>query len=491
MANELSRYTLNHVADAARVVGTIAVAVSAIAVLAQGPNAEVTVAIQPSTLVRGRTVPRRRAGGYSRRAFHTRRNARRAERRVAAADRTRGFSRALPTYPIPDFVRLPGASVPVLAYSGTVTIRVPLRSRPASRAGGSSASAFDYQLCDAASCAAVRTKTATIRVTVDEPAATDASLAFRIDASRVAIVTDVRQARPDDQGLDFITPAARYALRMAPLPQDHEARAQLDEPFSIGSHWTVLSNGRQFDAVADSAGGFSVGLRTDAAHADCANRQRVVPERSGEILSGAPGRRLESRLPMRSSLDIDVDLTAAERRELEALLDHQLRMTLPTITAPDPVLARTLSAAEAQPAETTYDRGIREGNARLVYHVEAFKLAPDGDARLYVRAHWVMGAMAERGVTLWIRHAAGRAFQVERSDAAVSRLAPYLVKKDVGTDSAARPEFAGTLLNVIPSPDGWAYVVMGRRGYESFGVSVWKYSPAGPLDTGIGYGYGC
>jgi hypothetical protein len=73
----------------------------------------------------------------------------------------------------------------------------------------------------------------------------------------------------------------------------------------------------------------------------------------------------------------------------------------------------------------------------------------------------------------------------------VSRLAPYLAEKDVGPDSAARPEFAGTLLNVISSADGWAYVVMGRRGYESFDVSVWKYSPAGPLDTGIAYGYGC
>ena len=70
-------------------------------------------------------------------------------------------------------------------------------------------------------------------------------------------------------------------------------------------------------------------------------------------------------------------------------------------------------------------------------------------------------------------------------------LAPYLAAKDVGLDSAARPEFAGTLLNVIASPDGWAYVVMGRRGYESFGVSVWKYSSAGPLDTGIAYSYGC
>jgi hypothetical protein len=47
------------------------------------------------------------------------------------------------------------------------------------------------------------------------------------------------------------------------------------------------------------------------------------------------------------------------------------------------------------------------------------------------------------------------------------------------------------LLNVIPAADGWAYLIMGQRGYEGAGVSVWKYSPAGLQDTGIAYGYGC
>jgi hypothetical protein len=337
---------------------------------------------------------------------------------------------------------------------------------------------------------ALRTRTTTTEVTVDEPSVTDASLAFRIDASRVAIVTD-RQTRLNDQGLDFITPTAKYALRIAPLPEGHEARALLDERFGPGSHWTVMSNGRQFDAVGETPAAFRRGCEPTplvliariTGESFRTERAKYFLARRMDGLSSADG-------PVRSSLDFDLRLTGVERRELEALLDHQLRITLPTITAPDPVLARKLSAADAQPAETTFDRAIREGKARLVYHVEAFKLAPDGDARLYVRAHWAMGASAERGLTLWIRYA-GRRFQVERSDAAVSRLAPYLAKKDAGPDSAARPEFAGTLLNVIASADGWTYVVMGRRGYESFGVSVWKYSPAGPIDTGIAYGYGC
>jgi hypothetical protein len=470
------------------VVGTIAVAVSAIALSAQGPPADVTLAIQPATLVRGRTaivdvrveIP---VGHFV--PAETRGPLKGAW--LQPID-TWLLSRALPTYPIPDFVRLPGASVPVLAYSGTVTIRVPVEVAPGVAGQRALGVRFDYQLCDAASCGAVRTRTSSTTVIVDEPAATDASLAFRIDASRVAIVTD-RQTRPNDEGLDFIAPSARYALRIAPLPEGHAARAELDEQFARGSHWTVMSNGRQFDAVAEQPAAFRRGCEPTMPLVLMARISGESFQREGAkyflVHRGPAG----SSVP--NSVHIEYRLDDAQRRQLEGLLDQQFRITLPTITAPDHVLARQLSASEAHPEETSIDRGIRERRARLVYHLEAFKLAPDDDARLYVRAHWVMGATAERGLTLWVRHTAGRTFQVERSDAAVSRLASYLAKKDVGVDIAARPEFAGTLLNVIPSPDGWAYVVIGQRGYESFGVSVWKYSPAGPLDTGIAYGYGC
>ena len=47
------------------------------------------------------------------------------------------------------------------------------------------------------------------------------------------------------------------------------------------------------------------------------------------------------------------------------------------------------------------------------------------------------------------------------------------------------------LLNVIAAYDGWAYIIMGQRGYEGAGVSVFKYSPTGPREVGIAYNYGC
>jgi len=109
---------------------------------------------------------------------------------------------------------------------------------------------------------------------------------------------------------------------------------------------------------------------------------------------------------------------------------------------------------------------------------------------LYVRAYWKIGARAQTGLTLWLRFD-GQHFSVEQTDATISRLARYLEFKDLGPQLAAQLEYAGMLLNIVPAADGWAYVIMGRRGYESAVVSVWKYSSAGPRDTGIEYSYGC
>jgi hypothetical protein len=159
---------------------------------------------------------------------------------------------------------------------------------------------------------------------------------------------------------------------------------------------------------------------------------------------------------------------------------------MPTLFAPDP----TIHNPVYQPKETVYDEQVRSGQARLVDHIEAFMLAPDAQARLYVRAYWQVGSIAQAGMTLWLRFD-GRNFSVEQADASVSRSARAGELQSLGSDIAARPEYAGMLLNVIPASDGWAYLIMGVRGYERMQVSVMKYSPNGPRDTGIGYSYGC
>jgi hypothetical protein len=61
------------------------------------------------------------------------------------------FSRPLPTYPIPDTVALPGSDQPLLAYSGTLVVRVPVFVG-ALKGIEELSVRFGYQLCDPRTC---------------------------------------------------------------------------------------------------------------------------------------------------------------------------------------------------------------------------------------------------------------------------------------------------------------------------------------------------
>ena len=180
-------------------------------------------------------------------------------------------------------------------------------------------------------------------------------------------------------------------------------------------------------------------------------------------------------------------LDPARRHDLEETIDRQMRVTLPSIVAPqqrsDGALVRGL------PSDPAYDRAIAEGRGRLSFDVQSYRVAPDGDPRLYVRAHWTVGRKTATELSLWMRWNGTRAV-VEQTDAWLSKFASYAEAKSIGS-VAANPEFAGLVLNIVPAADGWAYVIVGRRGYESVSVSVLKYSPDGPRDTGVAYSYGC
>jgi hypothetical protein len=106
----------------------------------------------------------------------------------------------------------------------------------------------------------------------------------------------------------------------------------------------------------------------------------------------APGGGRFSRAP----LSVNLQAIEAHRQELESAIDRQMRITMPTLFAPDPTIHNPVH----QPKETAYDDQVRSGQARLVDHIEAFMLAPDAQARLYVRAYWETGSIAQSGMTL-------------------------------------------------------------------------------------------
>jgi hypothetical protein len=394
------------------------------------------------------------------------------------------LDRELPTFPIPSLVRLAGSDQSVLAYGGTIVVRLPVEAWLVSTPARNIGVRFGYQLCNVQRCDPFRTESATARVAVNEPSTPSGALAVRIDASGVAVISSMRERHDSSLPFSRIPPA--FVTRMAVLPNSHPASARFDGDFQIGSRWTVGSGGRRFEAVAVEPAAFYGGCEDIMPLALVARvDDPSFRNERAKYFVALPRDKSRSNGPVTAPL-MRLTLTDAERRDLEQLLDHQMRITYPSLFAPE----FRNSVVRSQPSETAHDRRIRNGEGRLEYHAEAFRLAPDADARLYVRAFWAIGGVARIGLTAWVR-TDGQRFTVERSDASVSRFAQFGEMKFMGSDIAARPEYGGTLLNVVAAPDGWAYVIIGRRGYESVGVTVRKYSAGGPIDTGIAYSYGC
>ena len=87
-------------------------------------------------------------------------------------------------------------------------------------------------------------------------------------------------------------------------------------------------------------------------------------------------------------------------------------------------------------------------------------------------------------MSFWLR-SEGREFTVEQSDAWGAR------QSRLNPDMFGNRDFSPLILNVVPAADGWSYVIVGQRGYESVSIVGLRYSPAGLVHTGIAYGDGC
>jgi hypothetical protein len=388
------------------------------------------------------------------------------------------MSRQGPTYPIPDRALLPGGTnaVSVRAYRNTLSVRVPVEIPPGITGKRAILIEFGFQLCNVQVCRSFDTAQVETKVTIREPGVPKEYLTYTMDSTHVAILTDHEVAQPED-AKSLGRPLAKFGAELAGLPDD---LTDVSPTQAKGSAWIVRSDGRRFEAVVER---FGAAAGFDAQHGQLALVARIVTptfqnERAKYFLASP---RVTAQPPGDSpSIARQSDLTNTQRQALEALIDAQMRITLPSVFAP----------GYMQIKPSAYDQRVLAGKARLVYHLEAFKLASDADTRLFVRAYWVDGRRAQTGLTLWIR-ARGDDFVVERTDAGVTRFARIdLIEREGLLNAAADGGFAGILLNVVQAPDGFAYVIMQHSGYESFGISVFRYSSDGPVDTGIGYGEG-
>jgi hypothetical protein len=383
-----------------------------------------------------------------------------------------------PRYPTPRYVRLSSGSR-VLAYEGTIRIATPVRVD--SRISSIVRLRFGYQLCRASACEMFTVEDADTRADFrNATSPSDERLAFAIDGTQVAVVLDSTVALSSDA--KSVAGPNQFAGRLLEVPDGHAALASLQPQFRPRAEWMVLSNGTRYRAVVErhaglqsSCGDFdnlSLALVLRVLDRDFQNEQAqffvAVPADS----TAAIGTKALGPVP--------VTLSNSQRPDLEELIRRQMRATLPWFYAPDPRGLPTTS-------EPPLLRLLQQVGARPSYHIEGFKLAPDDDVRLYVRAYWTPSPPPV-GITLWLRFD-GKSFIVEGTDARVSRFALMRETKDF--DLGGSPEYGGVILNVVPARDGWALILQGATGYEGKGVSLLKYSPVGPRNTGVGFGYGC
>jgi hypothetical protein len=214
------------------------------------------------------------------------------------------------------------------------------------------------------------------------------------DGGSIAIVTE-KLFSVIREPAEVVQPLPQFIAELKVVPETQSARSAFVGDLAIAAHWTISSNGAGFEAVAEQpaivswvCGGNEAPL---VIIARVGNRQFASNQAKYFLASGS------GRGTNQQSLSVDLSLDDAQRRELEDVINKQMRITVPTTFAPDPII----QGPSQQPQETEYDRRVRLGQARLIYHLEAFKLAPDEDPRLYVRAYWTADSKAQTGLTLW------------------------------------------------------------------------------------------
>src|SRR5215471_6060530 len=171
--------------------------------------------------------------------------------------------------------------------------------------------------------------------------------------------------------VELVRPLAELIPQLEIVSQTHQARSGFTGNLAMGGHWTISSNGARFAAVAEQPAvvswlceGPSAPLAIIARVPD----KRFANDQAKYFLASRTGQGTNPE-----SLSVDLRLDDVQRRELEDVIDKQMRITVPTAFAPDPIV----HDASQQPHETEYDRRVRSGQGRLTYHLEAFKLAPD------------------------------------------------------------------------------------------------------------------
>ena len=321
-----------------------------------------------------------------------------------------------------------------------------------------------------------------------------AFVAFRVDAHHVIATITVSEIA-GKQIRDGMSPAppARFGYQHFDPPASW--RERVPPHIRSAKQWVVhAAPGQPFEAVAERVvGGYAqcqeavgVLLRVEGGRANefAGIRSRYFVASA----AAAPDARPSEPATVVRALPPPV-FTVAQHQAFESTLNQLLARELPRVRAEsEPDLVRM----EASRSNSAWVRRLREmdkalagGPSELRYDIQSFQLAPDGVPVHFVRAEWMVERQQAFALSLWMRGE----LPVEILQTNV-RPASWLRMFEFQRHVAQ--EHLGLVLNVTDrDQDGWGEVLFAQGGYESIGISLLEYSPAGFQPSGVEFACGC
>lgn len=179
--------------------------------------------------------------------------------------------------------------------------------------------------------------------------------------------------------------------------------------------------------------------------------------------------------------------TPAQQAQIEHLLQDAVKAGIAKVHAD---MQPDYDRAGADPAWVQswrkHDEALARGEGKLNYEVQAFRLAPAGGPRLYVRAQWTIEGESVFLMTAWMR--TEPEFVLEAVDPNHSRRLRWAEADELGNDLASLPK----VMNVVDrTHDGWGDLLIYMPGLESYEVRLFHYSATGPVASEINISGGC
>lgn len=317
-------------------------------------------------------------------------------------------------------------------------------------------------------------------------------VAFRFDDQRLIATVLVREATTGQvrEGLSP-RPAARYGYQFFTIPPWWRERPFAAPPLG---RWIVhLSADIVIEAAAEQVvGGYAqcqeaVGVLLRPTSGDS---KKLTASASRYFVASPVGAASPSR-PDRSSIGaIPLPPSSQWKAAVETALDGLLAGELPRVRSD---AAAELSRMEASTVayHRSFARELRRIEAAMErnegkreYDVQAFRLGP-ADTLYFVRAEWLVQGRQGFAASLWLRTEPH--FEViETNVQPASWLRMWEFR------GRTKRENLGLVLNVLDRDrDGWGEILFLETGYESFGISLRRYSATGFEPTGLTYGGGC